>query len=37
MSTESGARDPPTGKLRVKGEIFGIDHKKGEKYKWLTN
>ena len=31
------SRDPPNEALRVKGAIFGIDEKKGEKYKWLTN
>lgn len=30
------SRDPPRQK-RVKGERFGIDEKKGEKYKWLMN
>ena len=31
------SRDPPNEELRVKGETFGIDEKKGEKYKWLMN
>ena len=30
------SRDPPTGALRVKGEIFGIDEKKGEMTEWLS-
>ena len=31
------SRDPPTGKLRVKGTIFRIDHEKGEMSEWRVN
>ena len=30
------SRDPPNEALRVKGEIFGIDEKKGEMTEWLS-
>lgn len=30
------SRGPPTGALRVKGAIFGIDQTKGEMTEWLS-